>query len=286
MNKELRQKILKELKSLLNEQPESAVGLDLGKDEQQQILNSPTEVANFITNQNKSIYTNLDEATFTLKALSTINSREKAVEFLAQWKKLNGEESIQLNGNFFGSGKNTQKQIKDMGLKIQQMAAGTDTPSTSPVNKDMANKKGDAPAAPPSLGTIINSKRSAASIKPRQDVKNLQKLINQYLASDKNKLESKSLAPTRLDTKGEDGIYGNDTKTALDLIFKSEKKGSRRQYTINQMINILSQINTGNSPVNESYDQNTRPFEESKDFYDNKKLNEAKQLFDKLLKKL
>jgi hypothetical protein len=100
------------------------------------------------------------------------------------------------------------------------------------------------------VGTPEEQKAAKAAIsnkkRARPEVKTLQQLINQYLASPKNKADSKSLAPSRLlkdpNNKGEDGVYGNDTKYALDLILKSENRGSRKQYTIAQMINILREI--------------------------------------------
>ena len=51
----------------------------------------------------------------------------------------------------------------------------------------------------------------------------LQQALNKYFASPRNKTGVNSLAPAKTNDKGEDGIYGTDTKTGIDLIFKAEK---------------------------------------------------------------
>jgi len=103
---------------------------------------------------------------------------------------------------------------------------------------------GKTPPTPPAGGSApaptATQTAPRARPRPRADVKQLQQLLNKWFASQRNSTDINSLAPTRGDPKGEDGIYGEDTKGGVDMVWREERlPGSRKQYSIQQIINII-----------------------------------------------
>jgi peptidoglycan hydrolase-like protein with peptidoglycan-binding domain len=292
MNNKMRQEILNELNVMLNEQvPIPDVFANI----------PPAEVANYITSQNKSLYTNLDEARYALDAIKTINTKEKAQQFLSQWKKLNSSESIQLKGNFNEYGRNIQKQIKYLGQKImelsgpdaqQEPSASTKTSTSGQLNQSLA----------------ISCKRckgvgkgcSGAEVKEVQDrlIKlGLIKESNEEIQNQKFGDFTESIVKQfqRLKKLKVDGVVGPRTCVALGLMKPAAKNTATTPTpkTLEAPAQTLvppapagSPLPTGPGSGAKGAGRPVEDFKESLSFNDKKKISEAKTLFNKLLKNL
>lgn len=99
------------------------------------------------------------------------------------------------------------------------------------------------PLAIPATSKQANTKPTLKLPKnARQDVVELQTALNAYYASPRNKTQIDTLAPTKFSKLGIDGIYGKDTRAAVQQIFQKENLGSIAPLTIKQITEKLKAL--------------------------------------------
>ncbi len=169
MDIQMRQKILKELKSLLNEQEDDIEQTSFmrGNNSKLSMANrivkgdiklTPEQAADYINGTNENIYINVDEARAAYLALKGIKTPDDARKFVVRWKEISKKPIALRDDAFNEEGSKYKAAILKMSSKITDMAGISDSTSVgSGVKSDNGALKQVASASPdatqvPSMG--------------------------------------------------------------------------------------------------------------------------------------